>query len=255
MRQYWTAMNGHVPSKEPIVVGDDPGAAQETILVVEDNEALRLGLVSNLERDGYRVTSAADGVDGTRKAIAAAPDLIILDIMLPGRSGLELLADIRRRSWDLPVLILSARNRAEDKVEGLDRGADDYLAKPFELPELLARVRAMLRRRRTDHALERPIAFGRAVLDRVRHEVTVDGRRLELSAKEFGVLSFLASSPGRPRSREEILERVWGWGFDGSPRTVDNFILSLRQKLEDHPARPRHILTVRGVGYKLVIGE
>ncbi len=131
-------------------------------------------------------------------------------------------------------------------------GADDYLAKPFDLPELMARVEAMLRRRRADATREEAVSFGEAVLDRERRQVFLDGREVELSAKEFGVLDLLAQAPGRPRSREEILDRVWGWDFEGTVRTIDNFIVSLRQKLERDPRHPRHIVTVRGMGYKLV---
>ncbi len=227
-------------------------AVGEKILVVEDNEALRAGLVLNLERQGYRVESAADGGEGLRKALDTRPDLVVLDIVLPGKTGLDILSELRRRRRDVPVLILSARNRTEDKVEGLNIGADDYLAKPFDLAELLARVEAMLRRGRSDREKDTPLSFGRLVLHRERRELFLEEREIELSAKEFGVLCLLAQRQGRPFSREEIIDRVWGWDFEGSPRTIDNFILSLRQKIEEDPADPRHILTVRGVGYKLV---
>jgi DNA-binding response OmpR family regulator len=172
--------------------------------------------------------------------------------MLPGWSGLDILTELRRRNETVPVLILSARGSTDHKVEGLTIGADDYLAKPFELPELLARVEAMLRRRRTDRESEPPITFGQVALDRPNRRVTARGEEVELSPKEFDLLCLLATNLGRPRTREEILDRVWGWGFEGSPRTVDNFIVSLRQKLESEPKKPMHILTVRGVGYKLV---
>ncbi len=222
----------------------------EKILVVEDNDALRAGLVLNLENRGYRVDAAQDGNEGLRKAIDTRPDLIVLDLMLPGRTGLEIVSELRRRRRDVPVLILSARDRTEDKVEGLESGADDYLAKPFDLTELLARVKAMLRRRPPKH--DAPVAtFGEVELDPSRRRVLVGGREVPLSTREFDVLCVLAEAPGRPRTRGEILERVWGWDFEGSPRTVDNFIVSLRQKIEDDPGRPRHILTVRGLGYKL----
>jgi DNA-binding response OmpR family regulator len=227
----------------------------ETILVVEDNRALREGLVLNFRKRGFLVDSAVDGREGMRKATATRPDLIVLDVMLPGPSGLDIVAELRRNRRKVPVLVLSARGRTDDKVEGLDHGADDYLAKPFELSELMARVEAMLRRRRTEHAAEASVAFGQVVLYRERRQVFVDGREVELSAKEFGVLEFLSRTPGRPRTREEIVDRVWGWDFDGSPRTVDNFVVSLRRKIEEAPERPRHLLTVHGVGYKLVEGS
>jgi len=227
----------------------------ETILVIEDNEALREGLVLNLVNRGYRVDWAVDGTEGMRKALETRPDLIILDIVLPGKSGLDILNELRNRGRSVPVLVLSGRDRTEHKVEGLTIGADDYLTKPFELPELLARVEAILRRRRADHEEPPRVVFGSVVVDRSLRRVVVDGVEVEMSAKEFDVLCLLTEVPGRPRTREEILDRVWGWDFEGTPRTVDNFIVSLRQKLEEDPAKPRHILTVRGVGYKLALGN
>lgn len=223
----------------------------ETILVIEDDRSLREGLVMNFELHGYNVVSAADGEDGMRKAFDAEPDLIVLDIMLPGFSGLEILTELRDRREGVPVLILSARDTTGNKVEGLQLGADDYLAKPFELPELLARVEAMLRRRRAERQAAPPIVFGEVVIDPAGRKVSLQGREILLSAKEFDLLSLLATSPGRVFTREEILNHVWGWNFDGTSRTVDNYILGLRQKIEANPARPRYIKTVRQVGYRL----
>jgi two-component system alkaline phosphatase synthesis response regulator PhoP len=221
------------------------------ILVIEDDRALREGLVLNFELHGYQVDAAADGEEGMRKAFDLRPDLIVLDIMLPGWSGLDILTELRDRNENVPVLILSARGSTDNKVEGLNIGADDYLSKPFELPELLARVEAMLRRRGVDQATEAPLTFGDVVLDRDNRRVIVRGSEVTMSAREFDLLCFLALIPGRPRTREEILNNVWGWDFEGSPRTVDNFIRSLRRKLEPDPGHPRHILTAHGVGYKL----
>ena len=222
-----------------------------TILVIEDDRALREGLVLNFELHGYQVNAAADGEEGMQKAFDLRPDLIVLDIMLPGWSGLDILAELRDRNENVPVLILSARGSTDNKVEGLNIGADDYLAKPFELSELLARVEAMLRRRSVNRTAEPPLTFGRVVLDLDNRRVTVRGAEVAMSAREFDLLCFLALIPGRPRTREEILDHVWGWDFEGSPRTVDNFIRSLRRKLEPDPSYPRHILTAHGVGYKL----
>ena len=224
----------------------------ETILVIEDNEALREGLVLNLVNRGYRVDSAVDGREGMQKALETQPDLVVLDIMLPGKNGLDILTELRNRGRSVPILILSGRDRTEHKVEGLTTGADDYLTKPFELPELLARVEAILRRRRAVREETPRVVFGSVVVDRILRRVVVDGVEVEMSAKEFDLLWLLAEVPGRPRTREEILDRVWGWDFEGTPRTVDNFILSLRHKIEPDPNRPSHIITVRGVGYKLV---
>ena len=222
-----------------------------TILVIEDDRALREGLMLNFELHGYRVEAAADGEEGMRKAFDIRPDLIVLDIMLPGWSGLDILTELRDHNENVPVLILSARGTTDNKVEGLNIGADDYLSKPFELPELLARVEAMLRRRRVDLLSEPLVVFGHVTLDQDNRRVSVRGTEVALSAKEFDLLCFLALAPGRPRTREEILNNVWGWDFEGSPRTVDNFIRSLRRKLEPVPSDPRHILTAHGVGYKL----
>jgi DNA-binding response OmpR family regulator len=224
----------------------------ETILVIEDNEALREGLVLNLVNRGYLVDSAVDGREGMQKALETQPDLVVLDIMLPGKNGLDILTELRNRGRSVPILILSGRDRTEHKVEGLTTGADDYLTKPFELPELLARVEAILRRRRAVHEETPRVVFGSVAVDRILRRVVVDGVEVEMSAKEFDLLWLLAEVPGRPRTREEILDRVWGWDFEGTPRTVDNFIVSLRHKIEPDPNRPSHIITVRGVGYKLV---
>ena len=149
------------------------------------------------------------------------------------------------------MLILSARDRTKDKIEGLELGADDYVTKPFELPELLARVEATLRRRRADRKMEKTISFGSVVIYPSSRKVTYNNEVIELSAKEFDLLLLLAESPGRPFTREIILDRVWGWGFDGTARTVDNFIMSLRQKIEDKPSKPKHVKTVRRIGYKI----
>lgn len=223
----------------------------ETILVVEDDRALREGLAMNFRLRGYRVLAAADGAAGLAAAFDARPDLVVLDLMLPALDGLEILAELRTHEVDVPVLVLSARGRLDDKVRGLRLGADDYLAKPFELPELLARVEALLRRRRTARRRESPVSFGEVTVDPAARRVTVAGREVAVSAKEFDLLHLLATSPGRVHSREAILERVWGFAFEGTARTVDNFIHALRRKLEVDPGRPRHIVTVRNVGYRL----
>ncbi len=230
--------------------GEHPGPG-ETILVVEDDRSLREGLAMNFRLRGYRVLTAADGDEGLRAAFDEKPDLIVLDLMLPGTDGLEILAELRRRDVGVPVLILSARDRLQDKVRGLEIGADDYLTKPFQLPELLVRVEVMLRRRRGERRAAGTLEFGDVRIDPEGRRVTVRGAEVALSAREFDLLGLLAGSPGRAFTRQAILEKVWGWGFEGTARTVDNFIRSLRQKIEDDPARPRHILTVRHVGYRL----
>ena len=223
----------------------------ETILVVEDDRSLRDGLAMNFRLRGYRVVTAADGDEGLRAAFDERPDLVVLDLMLPGVDGLEILSELRGREVAVPVLILSARDRLNDKVRGLEIGADDYLTKPFQLPELMARVEAMLRRQRAERRAANALEFGDVRVDREARRVTVRGEEVALSAREFDLLCLLAGSPGRAFTRQAILEKVWGWSFEGTARTVDNFIRSLRQKIEADPAEPRHIVTVRHVGYRL----
>ena len=222
----------------------------ETILIVEDDRSLREGLVMNLELRGYKVIEAEDGDAGMTLCFDAKPDLVILDIKLPGYSGLEILAELRAREEDVLVLILSARDSSGDKIEGLHIGADDYVTKPFDLNELLARVEAMLRRQRVRQNKQPKLSFGQLEIDPVTRTVTVGGKPAALSAKEFDLLLLLAQAPGTPFTRQQILDQVWGWGFDGTARTVNNFVLALRQKLERDPAKPDHIKTVRQVGYR-----
>jgi DNA-binding response OmpR family regulator len=228
-----------------------PGNGDETILIIEDDKSLREGLAMNFQLQGYTVLTAKDGQDGRNKAFNTNPDLIILDIMLPVYSGLDILTELREKNELVPVLILSARNNITHKIEGLGLGADDYVTKPFELPELLARAEAMLRRKRVNQLPREEIVFADVTVDLNGRRVTAQGREVLLSAKEFDLLCLLAQSPGRPYSRDTILNRVWGWDFDGTTRTVDNFIMSLRKKIEANPAKPKHIVTVRQVGYKL----
>jgi two-component system alkaline phosphatase synthesis response regulator PhoP len=222
----------------------------ETVLIIEDDKSIREGLAMNFQLQGYNVLTAKDGEDGMKKAFNANPDLIILDIMLPVYSGLDILTELREKNELVPVLILSARNNMIHKIEGLGLGADDYVTKPFELPELLARAGAMLRRKRVNQLPQEEIVFADVTVDLNGRRVMVQGREALLSAKEFDLLCLLAQSPGRPYSRDTILNRVWGWDFDGTTRTVDNFIMSLRKKIEANPAKPKHIITVRQVGYK-----
>jgi DNA-binding response OmpR family regulator len=229
----------------------DGVAGGETILIVEDDRSLREGLAMNFQLRGYRVLTAADGDEGMRAVFDERPDLIILDIMLPGPSGLEILSELRARDERVPVLILSARDTTDNKIEGLETGADDYVSKPFELPELLARAEVMLRRQRALVQDQPRLVIGDIKIDQTTRQVTRAGEPVVLSAKEFDLLRLLARAPGMPFTRESILDQVWGWDFSGTTRTVNNFILSLRQKLEADPANPRHILTVRQVGYKL----
>ena len=230
-----------------------PDRGKEVILVVEDDRSLREGLAMNLRLQGYAVLVAADGEEGMRMAFDERPDLLVLDIMMPCWTGLDILEELRKRGEHVPVLILSARNTTPDKVAGLELGADDYMTKPFDLPELIARVEVMLRRRRKEKQDIPPLRFGDVTIDRGARTVRVRDRDLSLSAREFDLLCLLAGSPGQVFTREVILERVWGWDYDGTARTVDNFVASLRKKLRAGRRAPAYIRTVPRVGYKIEI--
>jgi len=220
----------------------------ETILVVEDDQALRDGLVMNLRLEGYEVLAASDGNEGVRMAFEERPDLIVLDIMMPGLTGLDILEELREQGEQVPILILSARDKTLDKVEGLRLGADDYLSKPFDLPELLARIEVMLRRQREAQASLPDLEFGDVMIHQSTRRVSVGSENVDLSAKEFEILCLLANSPGQVFTRGAILQRVWGWGYEGTERTVDNFVANLRKKL---PRRDL-IKTVPREGYRFV---
>lgn len=220
--------------------------AKETILIVEDDRALRDGLDLNLRLEGYQTLTASDGNEGVRMAFENRPDLIVLDIMMPGLTGLDILEELREQGEQVPVLILSARDSTLDKVQGLKLGADDYLTKPFDLPELLARIEVMLRRQRKDQTALPDLQCGDLVINRVTRQVSVANAIVDLTAKEFDILCLLASSPGQVFSRGTILQRVWGWNYEGTERTVDNFVASLRKKLGTN----QRIKTVPQLGYK-----
>jgi two-component system OmpR family response regulator len=221
--------------------------AGATILIVEDDRALRDGLALNLRLEGYEVLKAADGEEGIRMAFDNRPDLIVLDIMMPGLTGLDILEELREQGERVPVLILSARDTTPNKVEGLKLGADDYLTKPFDLPELIARIEVMLRRQRAEQADLPDLRFADVVVHQTTRQVWIANETVDLSAKEFDILCLLASSPGQVFTRGTILQRVWGWGYEGTERTVDNFVASLRKKLGAREL----IRTVPRLGYKL----
>ena len=220
------------------------------VLVIEDDRAIALGLRLNLRREGHEVVLAHDGEAGFAEAQKPGVDLVVLDVMLPGRNGYELLKELRRRGADVPVLMLTAKGMEGDKILGLKLGADDYLAKPFGLGEMLARVEALLRRRPPPKAERERIRFGEVEVDLDAQTVQRKGEPVEVSAQEFKVLRLFLTSPGRALSREDILARCWGAEYEGTPRTVDNFVRSLRVKLEGNAEEPRHFLTVRGHGYR-----
>jgi two-component system, OmpR family, alkaline phosphatase synthesis response regulator PhoP len=221
----------------------------ESILLVEDEQALRATLSDRLRSEGYVVDTAVDGQEGFDKAANLPFDLIILDVMLPRRSGLDVCRDIRAAGMATPILILTVRNETVDKVVGLKLGADDYVTKPFEASELMARVEALLRRVPI-HAGQGLYEFGPIRVDVRRAEVTRDGKPVYLTAREFQLLRYLIQRAGVSVSRDELLRSVWGYSTDAFTRTVDTHIVSLRQKLEENPKQPEFIFTVSGLGYR-----
>lgn len=228
-----------------------PGRRSQ-ILVVEDDPSILLGLRVNLEAEGYEVDTAKDGARGLALA-RGDHDLIILDLMIPEINGFELLQTLRAEGNRVPVLVLSARNSELDKVTGLDLGAEDYVTKPFSLAELLARIRTILRRAEaSSEKAAAPWRIGDAKIDPRSRECTRGGERVELTSTEFDVLELLYGANERVLSRDRILNEVWGPNHHGTERTVDNFIAQLRSKLEADRSKPAHLLTVRGVGYRLV---
>lgn len=228
------------------------GALRRTILVVEDDRTLRQALTFNLAREGYEPLSAGDGETALGIARAQRLDLILLDVMLPGMSGVELLRVLRREGVDTPVVILSARGEEIDRVVGLKVGADDYIAKPFSRPELLARIEAVLRRdRRSSGGAEAPretLRSGPIEIDREQRELRIDGKPVHVTTKEFELLAYLAEHPGRIFTRDQLLTRIWGYDYVGDGRTVDVHVSWLRSKLRAARGH-NYFRTVRGVGY------
>ncbi|MEO7142505.1 MAG: response regulator transcription factor [Bryobacteraceae bacterium] len=224
----------------------------QKILVIEDEAGLVMTLTDRLQSEGYAVESCGDGETGLARASQEAFDLILLDVMLPGKSGLEVCRKLRQLGVPAPILMLTARGQVVDKVVGLQLGADDYVTKPFDVMELLARIGALLRRSASVET-SRPSAgyqFGSVRVDFRRAEVVRDGKPVTLSAREFQLLHYLVEHRGATLSRDELLTRVWGYEAVPSTRTVDVHMAWLRQKLEENPKYPQYILTIRGLGYK-----
>jgi DNA-binding response OmpR family regulator len=225
------------------------------ILIVEDDLAILRGLKDNLEFESYEVLAAEDGERGYGLLKEKKPDLVILDLMLPKMSGYELCRKARGEGIATPILMLTARGEEKDRVAGLDLGADDYVTKPFSVPELLARVRALIRRVELIRTGDLPgeLKFDQVSIDFKRFEARKAGKMIEMSRKEFGLLRLLAARAGEVVRRDELLDEVWGYDQYPTTRTVDNHIALLRAKLEEDPANPRRLLTVYGVGYRLVL--
>lgn len=231
-----------------------------TIFVVEDDASIRFGLEEVLRSEGFKVASCDDGGEAIQGISETLPDLIVLDVMLPNRSGYEIATELRKGGCRVPILMLTAKGEEMDKVVGLNAGADDYVTKPFGLNELLARIRALLRRtcdwaEETDgQAVAAPateLEIGNASVDCRNYEITVDGEATSLTPKELELIRFLVEHRGVVLSRDEILEKVWGVKYFGTTRTLDQCVAQIRKKIGDHGRTPEHLLTVHGVGYKL----
>lgn len=223
-----------------------------TILVIEDDPAMIVGLKDNLEVEGYHLLTASNVRQGREAALRDKPDLILIDVMLPDGDGVSLCRSLRAHGMQQPIIMLTARGEEMDKVQGFEGGADDYIVKPFGLRELLARVRAQLRRHGGAGRLHGSVTVGVCVVDFKRHQLIRDGESLEISAKEMELLRHLVTHRGEVVSRDTLLAEVWGHQREVATRTVDNFIVRLRKKIEADPADPRYLITVHGSGYKLV---
>ena len=224
----------------------------KSILIIEDDVSILRGLKDNLEYEGYKVLFASDGKKGLQLAFDAQSDLILLDIMLPGINGFEICRKVKKEKPELPIIMITARGSEMDKVSGLDLGADDYITKPFSIPELMARIRAVLRRFEKTEKVPDIFETGNIKINFKKFQAFVGNNEISLSSKEFALLKYLISHEGEAIHRHDLLSSVWGYETMPTTRTVDNFILDLRKKLEEDHSKPKHIISVRGVGYKFV---
>ena len=223
-----------------------------TILIIEDDISILDGLKDNLEFEGYRVLKESNGKRGLELALNKDIGLLLLDLMLPGLSGYEICRMVKKEKPALPIIMLTARGSEMDKVSGLDTGADDYITKPFSLPELLARIRAAFRRTSETPSAPEYYSFGDIRLDFIKLQAHAQGKEISLSAKEFAIMEYFIRHEGEAIHRHDLLNEVWGYEAMPTTRTVDNFIMHLRKKLEVNPSKPKYILGVRGVGYRFV---
>jgi two-component system alkaline phosphatase synthesis response regulator PhoP len=219
------------------------------ILIVEDEPGIAFGLESDLQTEGYEVAVVGDGTEAVQRARAEAFDMILLDVMLPNKDGFEVCRELRHGGMKTPIILLTAKTQEAEKVLGLDVGADDYVTKPFSPRELRARIRALLRRA-TPEGGEEVYRFGPCELDLVRFELRRDGRRLDTTTTELKLLAAFVRQRGRVLTRDRLLDEVWGSGISVTDRAVDNYIVSLRKKIEDEPSAPRYLISVRGLGYR-----
>ena len=226
----------------------------DSVLVVEDEPHIARGLEQNLKFEGFSVRVAHDGQSGLEQAVDRRPDLILLDVMLPKLNGFEVLRELRRLQIDSAIIMLTAKGEELDIVRGLDLGADDYITKPFALTELMARIRAVLRRHPAHNLKDAQLSFGQVEVDFKKFCASVAGEPVKLTTREMELLKLFVEREGEALPREEIVTRVWGYNYEGTDRTLDNFVLRLRQKLEPNASKPKHFLTVRGVGYRFLRG-
>ena len=225
---------------------------KQRVLVVEDDEAIMLGLEENLKIAEYEVMAATDGNEALRRALEDRPDLILLDIMLPGISGYEVCRKLRDQGMQTPVIMLTARQDEFDKLHGFESGADDYVTKPFSIDEVLARIKAVLLRGDRRAAGPRTYTFADCTLDMDSRALTCEGKEVTLTRTEFDLLAYFCANEGKALSRDQVMNDVWGTEYYGTQRSLDSFVASLRSKTEKNPHEPEHILTVHGVGYKFV---
>jgi len=225
---------------------------KKIILVVEDDLSILIGLEENLKLEDYEVITASNGHKGLIFASEKEIDLLLLDIMLPGINGFEICRKIKKEKPDLPIIMLTARSSEIDKISGLDYGADDYITKPFSIPELLARIRAALRRSDKKPGSMDQYSFGNVKLDFKNYQAFFEDQEIKLSNKEFAIMEHFIHHEGEVVHRDDLLDEVWGYDVMPTTRTVDNFMLDLRKKLEENPSKPKHIISVRGIGYRFV---
>ncbi len=225
------------------------------ILLVEDDESILFGLQDILEGEGYQISTATNGIDGLKLATEKSIDLLVLDIMLPGMNGLEICKKIKKEKRILPIVMLTAKSSEMDKISGLDFGADDYITKPFSLSELLARIRAILRRTYPEEDILKYYSFGNVKIDFTKMEAFVNDCEVRFTKKEFAILEYFINREGEVVPRHDLLNNIWGYDKTPSTRTVDTFILEIRKKIEETPSNPKHIVSISGVGYRFISGN
>lgn len=222
------------------------------ILVIEDDPAIQKGLEESLKIEGYNIITSSDGEEGYKKAKKEKVDLILLDIMLPNKNGIDICRDLRRDKIETPILMLTSKKEEMDKVLGLEIGADDYVTKPFSIRELHARIKALLRRSSEVVSEIEELSFGKVHVDFKKHEVIKNKKKIEMTVMEFKILKYFAQREGEVVTREMLLDEVWGFENYPTTRTVDNFILSLRKHIEENPSLPKHLITIHKAGYKFI---